>query len=124
MVNYTWIRHYLEAWQRYFEWSGRTSRKAYWQFMLVHIFISWWLLIVDLSHTSNSVLTLDLFYGVMSFVPAVTASIRRMNDTDRSAGWLCLYLLPIVGWVVVFYFLLQPGQRPKSNCNGSQGVTL
>jgi uncharacterized membrane protein YhaH (DUF805 family) len=34
---------------------------------------------------------------------------RRLHDTDRSAWWLLLIFIPIVGWVVILLFNCQDG---------------
>lgn len=104
-------RHgYKEAWYRALELQGRTSRSAYWEFILIHFAISALFLMVDLTGAGGmSLHTLpDLAYGVISFVPLLSTTVRRLHDTGRSGWWLCCVLIPAIGWLIVIYFLVQP----------------
>ncbi|WP_256872527.1 DUF805 domain-containing protein, partial [Enterobacter cloacae] len=33
----------------------------------------------------------------------------RLHDTDRSAWWLLLLLIPIIGWLIILIFNCQSG---------------
>jgi len=39
----------------------------------------------------------------------VTALIRRLHDTDRTAWPALLGLIPVLGWLVLLYLAAQPG---------------
>jgi uncharacterized membrane protein YhaH (DUF805 family) len=43
---------------------------------------------------------------------------RRLHDTDRSAWWLLLLLIPIIGWLVILIFNCQSG-TPGENRFGA-----
>jgi uncharacterized membrane protein YhaH (DUF805 family) len=43
------------------------------------------------------------------FLPTLGVVTRRLHDTDRSAWWLLLALVPPVGWVVLWIFAALPG---------------
>jgi uncharacterized membrane protein YhaH (DUF805 family) len=43
---------------------------------------------------------------------------RRLHDTDRSAWWLLLLLIPIIGWMVILIFNCQSG-TPGENRFGA-----
>jgi len=48
-------------------------------------------------------------------------SVRRLHDTNRSGWWLLLYFIPIIGALVVLFFMVQDsnedgndfGENPK-----------
>jgi uncharacterized membrane protein YhaH (DUF805 family) len=42
-------------------------------------------------------------------VPSLAVSFRRLHDTDRSAWWLLLVCIPIIGVIVVLVFMVLPG---------------
>ncbi|MGK3373215.1 DUF805 domain-containing protein, partial [Citrobacter youngae] len=48
---------------------------------------------------------------------------RRLHDTDRSAWWLLVLLIPIVGWLVIIIFNCQNG-TPGSNRFGADPKQL
>ncbi|MGT9628767.1 DUF805 domain-containing protein, partial [Escherichia coli] len=34
---------------------------------------------------------------------------RRLHDTDRSAWWALLFLIPFIGWLIIIVFNCQAG---------------
>ena len=52
---------------------------------------------------------LTTIYGVLVLLPSWAVLFRRLHDTDRSAWWLLLLLIPIVGWIVILIFNCQSG---------------
>ncbi|MBC1032882.1 DUF805 domain-containing protein, partial [Escherichia coli] len=39
----------------------------------------------------------------------IALCVRRLHDTDRSGAWALLYLVPIIGWLVLFVFACLEG---------------
>ncbi len=52
---------------------------------------------------------LTTIYGVLFFLPWWAVQFRRLHDTDRSARWLLLLLIPVIGWLVILIFNCQRG---------------
>jgi len=52
---------------------------------------------------------LTSIYGLFILLPSWAVQFRRLHDTDRSAWWLLLLLIPIVGWIVILIFNCQSG---------------
>ena len=42
-------------------------------------------------------------------LPNLAVAARRLHDTDRSGWWLLLSLIPIIGTLVLLYFLVLRG---------------
>lgn len=99
--------------QRYFEVSGRSTRREYWLFilfvMLVYGFAGTLMLVgglvrfagrPDLGQVDATFwfgFVLAALFALAIFIPSITVSVRRLHDSDLSGWW---YLLPIVtGWV-------------------------
>ncbi len=57
---------------------------------------------------------LTTIYGVLIFLPWWAVQFRRLHDTDRSAWWLLLLLIPIIGWLIIIAFNCQNG-TPGNN---------
>lgn len=86
---------------KYADFNGRASRSEYWWFVLFIVLGG-----VTLSFVSE---TLGMLFYVGTLLPSIAAAARRLHDTDRS-GWLQLVaLIPVIGWLVVIYFLAQEG---------------
>ena len=60
-------------------------------------------------------------FCLAAFPPGLAVAARRLHDTDRSAWWLLLLLVPIAGWGVLFYYLAEPGM-PGPNKFGDRIV--
>jgi uncharacterized membrane protein YhaH (DUF805 family) len=43
-------------------------------------------------------------------VPTLAVTVRRLHDTAHSAWWLLIGVVPIVGQVVLFAFLVSRGE--------------
>ena len=101
---------YLEVLQKYAVFSGRARRKEYWFFALFNVLISVVLGFVDLAmgtiSTTSGVGLLGGLYALCVLLPSLGVSVRRLHDTDRSGWWYWISLLPIVGGIVLFIFVL------------------
>jgi uncharacterized membrane protein YhaH (DUF805 family) len=90
---------------KYADFNGRAARAEYWWFFLFIVAVG-----LVLSMFSN---TLALVFNLAVLVPSFAAASRRLHDTDRS-GWMQLIaLIPLIGWIVVLYFLAQDTKEPN-----------
>ena len=46
--------------------------------------------------------------------PALSVTVRRLHDTDRSAWWLLILLVPALGVLVFLVFMVLEGQRARN----------
>ena len=109
------MQYYIEALKRFTDFGGRSSRPAYWYFVLFNF-----LIMIGLMVVGAVVPDLALLYSIYSLVllvPGIAVSVRRLHDAGYS-GWLFLLaIIPVIGLVVI-YFLVQPSQ-PGSNEYGA-----
>lgn len=115
----------LLPYRRYFEFSGRSRRKEYWMFtlfgMLVNIAITlvfgrtayttlgWYAGFSTQLNTTGDIVS-GLF-GLFNLIPSIAVWVRRLHDIDRSAWWILLMLVPIIGWFTLFVFACLDGTR-------------
>jgi uncharacterized membrane protein YhaH (DUF805 family) len=105
---------YLKVFRQYADFAGRARRKEYWMFTLVSLIVSIMLTILD---TALGTGLLGLLYAVAVFVPGLAVGVRRLHDTGRSAWWLLIALIPLIGAIVLIVFLATDGER-RSNAYG------
>ena len=98
---------------KYVDFSGRASRPEFWWFALF-IFLG----SLVLSLVSN---TLSGIFGLATLLPSLAAGARRLHDTDRTAWWLLLSLVPLVGTIVLIVFLVQKSSQPELLSPGALG---
>ena len=103
---------YLGVWKKYAVFSGRARRKEYWFFTLFHVIASICLILID-----NIIGTYDPYIEIIGFgllsgiyalailIPSVAVSVRRLHDTERSAWWLLIALIPVIGAIALLVFL-------------------
>lgn len=101
---------YMEAIRKYAQFSGRSTRREYWMFVLVNIAIS-----VVLSFFGTSGAVLSMLYALAVLVPGLAVSIRRLHDTDRSGWWLLIGLIPILGAVALIVFMAQDSDAHENH---------
>ena len=82
------------ACNKIFQFNGRSRRSEFWWTALVVI------IICAITHDTISWL-LNLLMIPITF--------RRLHDTDRSAWWALLFLIPFIGWLIIIVFNCQAG---------------
>ncbi len=104
---------YLAVLQKYAVFSGRASRNEYWWFFLFNVIIAAGLSVVDygLFGTDEGQSILSSIYGLAVLIPSIAVAVRRLHDTNRSGWWLFIGLVPIVGWIVLLIFYIQPSNE-------------
>lgn len=101
--NLSPIGWYLEAFRRYATFSGRASRTQYFSFVLVNVGTSLVASVIDPR--------LALAYGLAAFIPGGAVTVRRIQDTGRSGRWLYALLIPFLGALLIFSFLLSASEK-------------
>jgi uncharacterized membrane protein YhaH (DUF805 family) len=106
----------LMPFKRYAEFSGRSRRKEYWMFALFNIIVVIVLCIIEgIAGLSGMVAgaygPLTAVYGLAIIVPSIAVGIRRLHDTDRSGWWILIALVPLVGGLILLYFMILDGTK-------------
>ncbi|KRW50928.1 hypothetical protein AO724_09470 [Aeromonas allosaccharophila] len=102
---------YISVLKQYAVFSGRARRTEYWMFVLCNVIVMLLLAMVDKLIGGDKEL-ISSIYSLAVLLPSLAVAARRLHDTDRSAWWLLLGLIPIIGTLVLIYFMV---------CNGQQG---
>ncbi|WP_429058504.1 DUF805 domain-containing protein [Aeromonas veronii] len=102
---------YISVLKQYAVFSGRARRTEYWMFVLCNVIVMLLLGMVDKLIGGDNEL-ISSIYSLAVLLPSLAVAARRLHDTDRSAWWLLLGLIPIIGTLVLIYFMA---------CNGQQG---
>lgn len=93
--------------QRSATFSGRASRGEFWSFMAFYLWL--WFLILALLVAVPMLAPAYLLVGVASVLPMLSVTVRRLHDVNRSALWLLLALLPLIGSYALSLMLVLPG---------------
>jgi len=96
--------------RQYANFNGRAARPEFWWFALFQ-FVAFFV---------ASVIS-PFLYGLVALgllLPALGVGARRLHDVGRSAWWMLIALIPLVGAVLLIYWAVQPGE-PGSNAYGA-----
>ena len=118
---------YLAVLKKYAQFGGRSRRKEFWFFTLFSALISMALGFADsvlgLPTIGDSYGVLAALYSLFIFFPNIAVIVRRLHDQDRTGWWALIMFVPIVGILVLIYFMVQDskpgdnrfGPNPKQN---------
>ncbi len=105
---------YLRFLNIYFSLSGRCTRGELWAFFIIPLLI----LVIILERSNimsymfisddfvNSRLIIIASFTTIFFWPSICLSIKRLHDVNKSAWWLLLYLIPVVGYIYLTIVML------------------
>ena len=106
--------YYFDALRNYVNFVGSTGRKAFWMFVLISFLISVVIAIVEgilgLSSTGGGG-PLSGLYSLFMLIPSIAIAVRRLHDINKSGWWILIGLIPILGWIVLIYFYVQPSKQ-------------
>ena len=89
----------------YSNFSGRTTRKEYWMFILIYFLVTIVLSII------LKIVKLDILlilFQLALLIPSIAIATRRLHDTNKSGWWQLIGLIPLLGVVIIIVLLAQP----------------
>lgn len=119
------MQWYLKVLSQYADFNGRARRTEYWMFTLISVIISVVLAILDsvLDTSPGGFGLLQGLYGLAVLLPSLAVGARRLHDTGRSAWWLLIGLIPLIGAIVLIVYFVFEGDRGP-NAYGSDPKAL
>ncbi len=117
-----------QAFVKSFNFSGRSSRSEFW-WVALFVFLIYLgaaladvVMTIDLIQTSGEAAVLALrpfdfictFVALVTFVPLLSLSIRRLHDAGFSGFWWLVNLVPVVGQLVLLVIFGLPSDGPAT----------
>ncbi len=112
---------YLEVLKKYATFSGRASRSEYWMFLLVNVLIGVGLIVLDGvagivgPFEAAGMGVFSVLYHLAVVLPSLSVMVRRLHDTNRSGWWFWIVLIPFIGGIVLFVFLVTDSTPGDNN---------
>ena len=103
---------------KYYTFWDRASRSEFWWFQLFLILL--WIAIgvagSFLSAAAGGYMAniLSIIYTLVTLLPWIAVSVRRLHDTDSSGWWLLLILIPIIGFIVLIIWWALEGSTGEN----------
>ncbi len=115
------LRELIKKWyippiKQYADFTGRTSRKAFWMFILFNMIFAWAAIFIDnilgthddgFFGVTNG--TFNNLYSLVLLIPGFAITFRRLHDVGEEGSKLFFIFLPIIGWIILLKFLIQEG---------------
>jgi uncharacterized membrane protein YhaH (DUF805 family) len=109
------MKYFIYCLKNYFKFSGRATRSEYWYFVLFGLLFSLAAMLIDFSigtfYIEEGIGIFSSIYTLTILIPSLAVTVRRLHDTNRSAWWLLISLIPIIGTIVLIVFYCQDSKE-------------
>ncbi|MCL1046477.1 MULTISPECIES: DUF805 domain-containing protein [Shewanella] len=106
---------YIKVLKNYINFKDRARRKEYWFFVLFNLIAG---IVLGLIDNMTGTLSPETGYGLLSgiysllvFLPGLGVTVRRLHDTGRTGWWILIGLIPLIGALVLLYFLVSDSEQ-------------
>ncbi|KRA65018.1 hypothetical protein ASD79_18970 [Caulobacter sp. Root655] len=108
----------FQPFKKFADFQGRARRSEYWLFSLFCFGVGVVIGILRVatggmesleSGRMDALGIVNLLFSLAVLVPSLAVGFRRLHDTDRSAWWILIVLIPLIGWITLIVFYLLPG---------------
>lgn len=103
---------------KYADFKGRAPRSEYWWFVLFSCLVSIGLHLIDRSDILGSIFSLAIL------LPSLAVAARRLHDTNRSAWFLLLNFIPIIGWIILIVWYIQKGDEGSNKYDADTNIVV
>ena len=105
---------YLGVWKKYVVFHGRAGRTEYWTFTLINYAVFFVLSGLASATESNALGAVGMIFLAAQILPGLAVTVRRFHDTDRSGWFILIGLVPILGALVLLFFMLVRGTQGEN----------
>lgn len=104
------MKIFFEVVEKTGNYEGRATRREFWLFTLLFYLFLFVLFIIEEIFISLKPYLSSLYS--LSFIGTIIClNNRRLHDSGRSGWWQLIGLIPLVGWILFAYFMLQPSDE-------------
>jgi uncharacterized membrane protein YhaH (DUF805 family) len=129
------IEHYISAILNSSNFEGRLDRRSYWYFVLMATLVSLLAfaadatVIMDALSSGQPLPAFDQVGGLAKLValahmlPFFSANVRRLRDAGKPGLSILIALVPVIGQLALFSWLMQPSVQTGEPPGGRRGST-
>ena len=124
------MQNFIRAF-RELSFKGRVSVNDYWKFFGIIISIYAIIFLVPIFwglafsvDTDKIIYSLVIIFSIIIFVPSWTMQVKRLHDINKSGNWLFLYLIPCIGWIILFVLLCKNGDKETNSYGTSSTIRI
>ena len=92
--------------KKYADFKDRAVRSEFW----------WWALFIFLVSMGAQLIssTLASLISLLTLLPSIAVTTRRLHDIGRSGWWQLVGLIPLIGWVVMIFWCVKESSGPNA----------
>lgn len=91
----------ITCFNKYVVFKGRAARPEFWYFALFQVVV-----LAVLGLVSRP---LQGLASLVFLLPGLAVGARRLHDIGKTGWWMLISLIPVIGWLVLIYWAIQPG---------------
>lgn len=91
----------ITCFNKYVVFTGRADRPEFWYFALFQVVV---LALVGIVSRP-----LEALASLAFLLPGLAVGARRLHDINKTAWWMLIGFIPVIGWLVLIYWAVQPG---------------
>lgn len=115
------MNYYANGFKKMTDFKGRSSRKDFWIFYLINMVIIFLLLTLTIGATftvresrdvivAQIILVVFMVYVIVTVLPIIAMTIRRLHDAGFSGWWLLIYFIPNIGFIALLILAMFPSK--------------
>jgi len=121
------MKHFLKVLNQYADFKGRASRSEYWLFVLVNTLITLAFCALGFGlwmwTEKDGAVFLPCIYLMATLIPSWAVAVRRLHDSNQSAWFISVNLIPVVGTIWFFIVLTLQGDPDVNRYGNSDAGT-
>lgn len=103
----TYQQAILTCLKKFADFKGRARRSEFWYFELFCVLIS----LIFSIFINEDVATIAM---LITLIPNIAVSVRRLHDINRSGWWMLIALVPIIGILLLLFWATQEGSSTSN----------
>lgn len=99
------MNHYIDMWKNFTNFSGTTSRQAFWMAVLFNFIIS---LVIGIISGMIGFTLLSNIYTYAVLIPSLAMDVRRLRDAGCHWANIFWVFLPVAGFIILIIKFCKP----------------
>lgn len=97
----------MSAFKKYAVFNGRATRKEYWIFALVNLFVA---IVLSILFSKTRLSFIVAIYALFILLPSISLGVRRLHDVGKSGWMMLLAIIPFIGQAILTAYAVVDSQ--------------
>lgn len=119
---------FVNALEDYFKYAfcfeGRTRRKAFWCACVWNFIFAFAIYLTGIIVSRDLQFALEVAFYAGIFIPNISLAFRRMHDIGKSAYWLFIGFIPLIGHIALAVLFAIDGDKQKNKYGPSPKYSI